>query len=600
MPTLESEGGKVKPSGYKQDYTLEQVKEVLRCKRDPIYFIEKYVKIKHPKHGAIKFVLYEFQKRLIQTYEQNIKCISMLSRQCGKTATAAAYLLWWAIFKDNQFILVASKDQGGADEIMDRLWYAYEELPWWIKPGVKKNDVKTKMFDNGSKVVTKATTPTAGRGLAVSLLYLDEFAFVRPSYANDFWASIGPTLSTGGSCIITSTPNTDEDKFAQIWFNATPSPLSDVWEDKLAKRYSRTEDEEEAYETIFETDSVKEALAIKSLTIMVDDKEEDEDQFVSFHAHWTRVPSEIDKKGNIIQYRGEKFKRAQIKSGISHDVWMREFECCFISGEATLISGAKLASFRSTVREPRFVDRYGMRWYEPIKPNTPYAVVMDPSGDGVGDDAAIQVWELPYIKQVAEWNDAEADQDEQARMLRRTLERIHLLQENDPDHNGVCDIYYSVERNAVGIGIIRAIQFMGEENFPGWLIDSTETSMTPRGESRNPKINKYRGLLTTNVTKRRYAQDLKQLIERNLFTVRSKFLSSQLKNFVKTGPSWAAKEGTKDDLVMSCVLMAHLIDELRYQEPDLDDYVRPVVEEDYDPDDPDHPNNQALLPMTDI
>lgn len=597
MPILEDDGGKIKPSGYKQEYTLVEIQEIYKCSTDPIYFIEKYVKLKHPKHGAMPFKLYDFQKRLIQTYMENEKCISMLSRQCGKTQTAAAYILWWAIFKDNQYILVASKDQGGADEIMVRLWYAYEELPWWIKPGVKKNDVKTKEFDNGSKIVSTATTASAGRGRSVSLLYLDEFAFVPPRMANDFWASIAPTLSTGGSCIITSTPNTDEDKFAQIWFNAVVSPHSDKWEDKLAKRYQIAATEEDDYETVFETDDVREKLEAMSLRFSDDEDDEDDVQFVSFHAHWTSVPAQIDGSGRIVAYRGEKFKRSQMKSGLSHEEWMREFECCFITGDATLISGAKLASLRSTVREPRFVDQWGCRWYEPIKPNTPYAVILDPSGDGIGDDAAIQVWEIPYLKQVAEWNDAEADQDEQARMLRRVLQRIHLIQDHDPEHDGICDIYYSVERNAVGIGIIRAIEYMGEENFPGFLIDATETSM-PRGETnRAPVISKYRGLVTSNSTKRRYAQDFKQLVERNLITIKSKFLASQMKNFVKTGPSWAAKEGSKDDIIMSCVLMCHLIDELRYQEPDLDDYVRPLLDENYDPDDPNHPDNVPMLPV---
>lgn len=597
MAHLEIDGGVIKPSGYRQEYTLEQAKELARCKRDPIYFIEKYVKLKHPKHGAMPFILYEFQKRLIQTYMGNRKCIAMLSRQCGKTQTAAAFLLWWAIFKKNQTILIVSKDQGGADEIMERLWYAYEELPWFIKPGVKKNDVKTKAFDNGSKVLTKATTPNAGRGLSVSLLYLDEFAFVRPSFANAFWTSISPTLSTGGNCIITSTPNTDEDKFAKIWFNAMPSPISDLWEDKLAKRYAITHDDEEPYETIFENDAAKEALEAKSLRLIDDEDEEDDEGFVSFHAHWTSVPAVISTSGKVIEFRGEKFKRAQIKGGLSNEDWMREFECCFIGGDSTLISGPKLASFRSTVRDPRFVDKWGCRWYEQVLPNTPYAVVMDPSGDGIGDDAAIQVWEIPTLRQVAEWNDAEADQDEQARMLRRVLRKLVAMQEADPDHNGTMDIYYSVERNAVGIGIIRAIEYMGEENFPGWMVDASEVSLSTRGESNAPPgISKYRGLVTSNGTKRRYAQDLKQYIERNLFVVRSKFLSSQLKNFVKTGPSWKAKEGTKDDLVMSCVLMCHMIDELRSQEPDLDDYVRPLLD-DYDPDDMDHPDNQPMLPI---
>ena len=601
MAVSEIEGGKIKPKGFKQGYTLAQAKELAKCADDPIYFIENYVMLKHPKLGAVKFILYEFQKRLIHTYVENTRCISMLSRQCGKTATAAAYLLWWGIFKDDQFIFIASKDQGGADEIMERLWFAYEELPWWLKPGVVKNDVKTKVFDNGTKIMSSATTKTSGRGKSPSLVYLDEFAFVPPGVANEFWVSIFAALSTGGDCIITSTPNTDEDKFAHLWFNAIPSKHTDVWEDKLAKRYSALANDDEPYETIYETDLIEEAMRLKSMSL-VDEEQDDEDElaFVSFHAHWTSVPESWyekgPKKGKIKSYRGEKFKNVQLRAGLSNEEFMREYDCSFISGDATLISGGKLASFRMTTKEPRFVDKWGCRWYEPIRPNTAYAVVMDPSGDGIGDDAAVQVWSVPMLTQVAEWNAAESDQDEQARMLCRILMRIEALQNANPDHNGVSDVYYSVERNSIGIGIIRVIEHVGEEKFPGWFIDASEVSLSARGESnRASGISAYRGLLTSNATKKRYAQDFKQFVERNLFTVRSKYLASQLKTFVKTGPSWAAKNGCKDDLVMSCVLQCHLIDELRSQIPELDEYVMPVIE-DYDPDDPNHPHNQAMIP----
>ena len=405
--------------------------------------------------------------------------------------------------------------------------------------------------------------------------------------------------NTGGDCIITSTPNTDEDKFAQIWFNAVPASLSDKWEDKLAKRYSNERPEDkEVYSTIFETDEVKEDFENQSLNFLDDDEDEEDDGFVSFHAHWTRVPAKLHPDGTVAEYRGEKFKRAEMKSNLTEELWMREYECCFIGSQSTLISGSKIASLRSTVRDPRFIDKWGMRWYENILPNTAYAVVMDPSGDGVGDDAAIQVWEIPYLKQVAEWNNAEADQNEQARMLKRTLSRINAIQENNPDHNGQTDIYYSVERNAIGIGIVRAIEHLGEENFPGWFIDASEISLSVRAESSMPpSITKYRGLITTVSSKRRYCQEFKQLIERNLLIVRSKFLASQMKTFVKSGSGWGAKEGTKDDIIMSAILQCHLIDEIRAIEPDLDDYVRPILEEEADPDDLTHPDNQALIPM---
>jgi len=596
MPKLtEEQGGKVKPPGYKQDFEQWQIQELIKCKNDAIYFTRNYVMIQNPTKGAMKFDLWDYQENLINVYQENRLSIAMLSRQCGKTQTAAAFLLWWAIFQEDQRILIASKDQEGATDIMSRLWYAYEELPWWLKPGTKTNIVTRKEFDNGSSVFATATTPTSGRGKSNSLIYLDEFAFVRPGVANDFWTSIYPTIATGGKCIITSTPNTDEDKFATIWFNAKMAESSDEWVDVFANRHkvagSHDEHaEDEDWEIEYENEETKNLFAMREEDDL-DFEDEQMEEFVGFHAHWTTIP---DGKGG---HRDQKFKNQVIRAGLSEEEWLREFECAFVSGDSTLIAASVLAGLKHVVRKPRFVDKWGMRWYSEILPNQIYGVVLDPS-EGVGaDDACIQVWEIPQMRQVAEWNSNMVDQPEQTKMLRRTLKRIFMIQMNDPEHTTGCQTYYSVERNGLGIGILNSIEYEDEQTFPGFLIDSTMTSVNARGDGMSTsQPNKWRGLLTNVTSKRRYCVELKNLIERNLFIPRSKYLASQLKTFVRSGASYAAKEGSKDDIVMSCVLMAMLVDEVRFHEPDLDDLIRPDMDE-YDPDDFDHPDNMPMLPI---
>ena len=181
MPRLtEEQGGKVKPSKFQHEYTQEQALEIIRCSKDPVYFIKKYVMVQHPTKGALPFILRDYQEDLINVYHEHRRSVNLLGRQSGKTACASAFLLWWAIFKKHQTILIASKDHTGAKEIMKRLWYAYEELPWWIKPGVITDQVHSKTFDNGSEIVALATTETTGRGMSISVLYVDEFAFVKP------------------------------------------------------------------------------------------------------------------------------------------------------------------------------------------------------------------------------------------------------------------------------------------------------------------------------------------------------------------------------------------------------------------------------------
>lgn len=136
------------------------------------------------------------------------------------TTTAACYLLWYAMFVPDSVIMVAAHKYTGSQEIMQRIRYAYEEIPDFIRCGVSSYNKGSIEFDNKSRIVSTTTTADTGRGYSITLLYLDEFAFVRQSIAEEFWTAISPTLSTGGKALITSTPNSDEDQFAKIWRDA--------------------------------------------------------------------------------------------------------------------------------------------------------------------------------------------------------------------------------------------------------------------------------------------------------------------------------------------------------------------------------------------
>ena len=142
----------------------------------------------------------------------------MLGRQMGKTTVAAGYLLWYAMFKPTAQYLLTHK-ASGSSEIMQRVRYAYESVHS-IRAGVTEYNKGSITFDNGSRIVATTTTENTGRGMSLTLIYLDEFAFVPPRIAKEFWTALSPTLSTGGSCIVTSTPNSDDDTFALIWAEA--------------------------------------------------------------------------------------------------------------------------------------------------------------------------------------------------------------------------------------------------------------------------------------------------------------------------------------------------------------------------------------------
>ena len=207
----------------KETWSEEQLQEFALC-ADPItgpeYFIENYFYIQHPVKGKMQYHPYDYQKRLIKTYHNYRFSISMMPRQTGKSTSAAGYLLWYAMFVPDATILIAAHKYDGSQEIMNRIRYAYELCPDHIRAGSTNYNKGSIEFENGSRIVSATTTENTGRGMSISLLYCDEFAFVRPSIATEFWTSISPTLATGGKCIITSTPNSDEDQFALLWKGA--------------------------------------------------------------------------------------------------------------------------------------------------------------------------------------------------------------------------------------------------------------------------------------------------------------------------------------------------------------------------------------------
>ena len=217
------EGNLVKRAHSTQKFTEKDLEDLAKCS-DPItgphYFLDNFFYIQHPVKGKLKYEAFDYQRRLIDSYHNHRFNINLLPRQTGKTTTAAGYLLWYAMFVPDSTILIAAHKYTGAQEIMSRIRYAYELCPDIIRAGATSYNKQSIEFENGSRIVAQTTTETTGRGMALSLLYADEFAFVAPNIASEFWTSISPTLATGGKAIITSTPNSDEDQFAQIWKEA--------------------------------------------------------------------------------------------------------------------------------------------------------------------------------------------------------------------------------------------------------------------------------------------------------------------------------------------------------------------------------------------
>jgi hypothetical protein len=198
----------LKAVGVPVDWTEETIKEYMKCKDDPVYFIDNYCYIVTLDHGLQQFKLYDCQKKKVKTIHENRKVIIMEGRQQGKTTTAAGYVLWYTIFNDNKNVAILANKASTSREILSRYQLMYENLPLWMQQGVKtwnKGDVE---LENGSKVFTAATTMSGIRSKSVNLLYIDEAAIIPNQIAEAFFTSIYPTISAGKSTkiLITSTP----------------------------------------------------------------------------------------------------------------------------------------------------------------------------------------------------------------------------------------------------------------------------------------------------------------------------------------------------------------------------------------------------------
>lgn len=199
----------LKQIGYEIEYTVDQIKEILKCKDDPIYFIKTYCKIiSLDSEQLIPFELYPYQERFIQTLQDSRRVISMQPRQMGKSQTVAAYVLWYTLFNNNKTVAILAHKSDAAMEILSRYQLMYENVPIWMQQGIKtwnKGDVD---LENGSSVFTAATSSAGIRGKSVNLLYVDEAAIIPNNIADQFFTSVYPVVSAGETTkiILTSTP----------------------------------------------------------------------------------------------------------------------------------------------------------------------------------------------------------------------------------------------------------------------------------------------------------------------------------------------------------------------------------------------------------
>jgi len=282
----------LKPSNVDIEYTEDQIKEIIKCRENPVHFIENYMKIVSLDRGIIPFKLYPFQREMIEMFHKEKYSLVKLSRQAGKTTTTVGFVLHELIFNNNHTIGILANKLSMSKEIIARIQLAYEKLPKWLQHGIISWNKGSINLENGSSVIAASTSSSAVRGLSFNTIILDEFAFVPEHIAEEFFTSTYPTITAGKSTkvIITSTPK-GFNLFYKLWTDA-----------KSGKN-----------------------------------------EFKTFTINWWDVPG-----------RDEKFKEETIRN-TSLAQWRQEFETSFLGSSDTLIEPDKLSKI-PTKRPLEFDD----------------------------------------------------------------------------------------------------------------------------------------------------------------------------------------------------------------------------------------------------
>lgn len=285
-----------------------QLAEIKKCTIDPIYFIRNYVYINTKDHGMQLMKTYPFQDEAIKRFQKYRFNINRWSRQVGKSTVVRAFILWYAMFHKDQLVAMLANKLMLAKEQLQLLRDSYLALPYWLQPGVKLWNKMSIQFSNGCRIIIAASSPDGIRGFSPNLLYLDEFAFLRPNMADEFMASVFPSISSGKRTrvIITSTP-------------AGMNHFYRMWEDAVDEATATEHDLEAKY--------------VKSTVL------------------WNEVPGREEQWG------------IDEKARLGEQRFRQEYECEFIGSAVTLIDFKVLQKLKSSrpMAMPNIPEDYQLR-----------------------------------------------------------------------------------------------------------------------------------------------------------------------------------------------------------------------------------------------
>lgn len=537
------EGAKVKATPFSEgnmnyrrgnivfEYTDEEMEHIKKCANDILYFAEHFATVMTDK-GLQRIKLRDYQKDMLVSFVENRFNVCLASRQIGKTICSAIFIAWYVLFNYDKNALMLSNKGATTKEILDKVKAILENLPFFLKPGMLKNDVMNMKFDNGCRIVGQSTTGKAGIGFTIHLLFLDEFAHIHHSFVDSFYENVYPTLSSSkvSRIIITSTPN-GYNKFFEIY---------DAAEKKL-------------------------------------------NEFAAFRVDWWQVPG-----------RDEKWKAQEVKNLGSEEAFNRQYGNQFMASSNLLLSGASVKKLKKGEKKFVYLDfdefekismdlqRY--LFFDPeydgseFKDKNRYWVFSIDLAEGVGGDYTVfNIWEIipmerkdfDRISSPSSINDFFAFK--QVGVFRSNE---HSVEDTSKILYTLCiDIFYQentklvIEYNTYGATIINYLMTLFPQR------NEFDEEMVVKFKHRHDAtVTKY-GLKIKKDNKTLFCQNLKKYIEQNKIFVYDIETIKELSSFGRTPSGSYIGQMGHDDHVMTCVSVTEFFSTI-----DCSDYIEEILD----------------------
>lgn len=488
----------------KQLTKKQKAAEYIKCRQEPIHFIKTYGVIRHPTlpGGKMNFALWDFQEETIQAFLDNSYNIILKARQLGISTVVAAYIGWFSCFFANKEIYILATKRDTAQNMINKVRLFLEEIPEWLRPEITTDNKQSIELANGSKIKASPSTVDAARSEALSLLVIDEAAFVNKM--DEIWTATGPTLATGGDCIALSSPNGMGNWFHKTYKSAESGQTEDIGGEKIG--------------------------------------------FNPIMLHWSRHPD-----------RDEKWERNERRK-MTEQAFAQEYDCDFVQSGNNVVNLKAVEwytvhptekevadeGYRPYIREPvekTWVDQNLWIWKYPDY-SKQYIITCDVSRGDSTDFSAFHVIDIENYEQVAEYK-GRVDTD----MFSHLIHNIAVQYNN---------AYIVVENASYGHHVVMKIIEFGYKNVYWTIKDLTKVHEGNYNQLQydpfNVPKNAVPGFTTSPRSRPAAIARMEEDLRLHEFILHSKRTVAELETFIFENGKPQAMEGYNDDLTIALAI----------------------------------------------